>query len=64
MAKLDGKVAIITGAGNGMGNATAELFLSEGAKVVCVDVMKDSLEKYNDNENALPIYANLLSSPQ
>ena len=62
MGKLDGKVAIITGAGNGMGNATAELFLSEGAKVVCVDVMKDSLEKYNDNENALPIYANLLSN--
>ena len=49
MGKLDGKVAIITGAGNGMGNATAELFLSEGAKVVCLDVMKDSLEKYNDN---------------
>lgn len=62
MGKLDGKVAIITGAGNGMGNATAELFLEEGAKVVCVDVMKDSLEKYKGNTNALPIYANLLSN--
>lgn len=62
MGKLDGKVAIITGAGNGMGKATAELFLAEGAKVVCVDVMKDSLEQYKGKENALPIYANLLSN--
>lgn len=62
MGKLDGKVAIVTGAGNGMGQATAELFLAEGAKVVCVDVMKDSLEQYNGKENALAVYANLLSN--
>ena len=37
MGKLDGKVAIITGAGMGMGQAGAILFAKEEAKVVVVD---------------------------
>jgi NAD(P)-dependent dehydrogenase (short-subunit alcohol dehydrogenase family) len=36
--RLDGKVALITGAGSGMGRAAAELFASEGAHVVVTDV--------------------------
>ncbi|MBP7694349.1 MAG: SDR family oxidoreductase [Anaerolineales bacterium] len=34
MGKLDGKVAVITGAGSGMGRAMANLFAKEGAKIV------------------------------
>jgi 3alpha(or 20beta)-hydroxysteroid dehydrogenase len=51
--KLDGKVALITGAGRGQGLAEARLFRSEGASVVLTDVHFDdraSLEReFADN---------------
>src|SRR3974390_2020928 len=36
--RLEKKVAVITGAGSGMGRAMATLFAAEGAKVVCADI--------------------------
>jgi NAD(P)-dependent dehydrogenase (short-subunit alcohol dehydrogenase family) len=40
--RLEGKVALITGAGSGMGRAAAELFAGEGARVVVTDVVDDA----------------------
>jgi NAD(P)-dependent dehydrogenase (short-subunit alcohol dehydrogenase family) len=37
MGRLDGKVAIITGAGSGIGRAASHLFIREGAKLIAVD---------------------------
>ena len=36
--RVDGKVALITGGGSGMGKVASELFASEGAKIVLTDV--------------------------
>jgi NAD(P)-dependent dehydrogenase (short-subunit alcohol dehydrogenase family) len=36
--RLEGKVAVITGAGSGMGRAMAEMFAKEGAKLLLADI--------------------------
>jgi NAD(P)-dependent dehydrogenase (short-subunit alcohol dehydrogenase family) len=43
--KLEGKTALITGAGSGMGRAIAHLFSTEGAKVAITDVNLAGIEK-------------------
>jgi NAD(P)-dependent dehydrogenase (short-subunit alcohol dehydrogenase family) len=42
--RFEGKVVVITGAAQGIGRATAERFLSEGARVVIADVNEERLK--------------------
>jgi 3alpha(or 20beta)-hydroxysteroid dehydrogenase len=53
MARLAGKVAIITGAAQGMGEAHARLFVTEGARVVLTDLNEEGgrvlAEELGDN---------------
>ena len=43
-AELDGKVAIVTGGASGIGRATVERFVAEGARVVIADIDRDAGE--------------------
>lgn len=43
MSKLDGDVAVVTGAASGIGRAIAELYLEHGASVVLTDINADGL---------------------
>ena len=42
--RLEGKVAIVTGAASGMGAAIAARFAAEGARVACLDINRDGGE--------------------
>ena len=44
-AMLAGKVAIVTGAGSGIGRATARRFAAEGATVIAADLDLDAAEE-------------------
>ena len=61
--KLEGKVAVITGAAGTLGAAMAELLLTEGAKVACVDVNHQALDqlmhRFDDAANTMAIVADV-----
>ncbi len=45
LQRLDGKVALITGAGTGIGRATARAMAAEGAKVVVAEINAEAGEQ-------------------
>ena len=53
MGRLEGKVAIVTGAASGIGRASAILFAREGARIVIVDQKAEAL---NDTAKAMAQY--------
>jgi NAD(P)-dependent dehydrogenase (short-subunit alcohol dehydrogenase family) len=60
MGLLDGKVAVITGAGSGMAKASVQVFVREGAKVVAGDISgaeKDTAAEVG--EGVLPVHCDV-----
>lgn len=69
MGKLQDKVAVITGGASGIGAATARLFVSEGAKVVLVDLNEEKGKAFEEelkaqNAEALFVKANITSEEE
>lgn len=60
MGSLDGKVAVITGAGSGMAKASTRIFVREGARVVAADISgaeKDTAAEIGDA--VLPVHCDV-----
>ena len=61
--RLEGKVAIITGAASGQGAAAAALFSSEGARVAAFDINEAGLKSLDiDSEQLLTVVCNVANS--
>ena len=61
--RLDGKVALISGAARGQGEAEARLFVAEGAKVVLGDILVEEQQKVVDSLGGQATGVKLLFHP-
>jgi len=60
MGLLDDKVAVITGAGSGMGKASAKVFVREGATVVAADISGAERDTASDTgHDVLPVHCDV-----
>ena len=63
LGRLQGRVAIVTGANSGIGRASARLFAREGAKVVCCDIQESISPRIDDlikdKEGGQAVFANI-----
>lgn len=57
--ELDGRVALVTGAGSGIGLASARALCAEGARVVGADLDPTALKEIGDEDHVLPLTADL-----
>lgn len=67
MGRLENQVAIVTGAGQGLGATIAKLFISEGACVIGTDIAEDNLQAVagelheKDRDKLLPLHHDVSS---
>jgi NAD(P)-dependent dehydrogenase (short-subunit alcohol dehydrogenase family) len=54
--RLDGKVAVITGAASGIGRGTVDLFVREGARVIAADIQDDKGARIEEDHKGLVHY--------
>lgn len=54
--RLDGKVAVITGAASGIGRGTVDLFVREGARVIAADIQDDKGARIEEEYKGRAVY--------
>ena len=56
MGRLEGKVAVVTGAASGIGRATVDLFVAEGARVIAADIQDDKGARIEEDHKGAARY--------